>query len=107
MDDDSADSESAEPLPSPQTKQPRKPKLSRRKTPGRPRRASPAEVVDGFLAQRVPSGALVGFQFLLPVKPLSIKLPFNQRLEVEIFGRVVPDTRMQTADSEKSVRGIN
>ena len=44
-------------------------------------------------------GASVGFQFLLPLKPLSLRLPFNQRLEIEIFGRVVPDTR--AADSDK------
>ena len=33
----------------------------------------------------------VGFQFLLPIKPLSFKLPFGQRLEIEIYGRVVSD----------------
>ena len=34
----------------------------------------------------------VGFQFLLPIKPLSFKLPFGQKLEVEVIGRVVPET---------------
>ena len=31
----------------------------------------------------------VGLQFLLPIKPVSLKLPFNRRLEIEIYGRVV------------------
>ena len=31
----------------------------------------------------------VGLQFLIPLKPLSVRLPFNRRLEIEIFGRVV------------------
>ena len=33
----------------------------------------------------------VGLQFLLPIKPLSLKLPFGQRLELEIYGRVVSE----------------
>jgi hypothetical protein len=33
----------------------------------------------------------VGLQFLVPIKPLSLKLPFGRRLEIEIYGRVVPD----------------
>jgi hypothetical protein len=44
-------------------------------------------------------GSSVGFQFLLPISPLSFRLPFNQRLEIEIFGRVVPDNR--TSDTAK------
>ena len=35
------------------------------------------------------SGPAVGLQFLLPIKPVSLKLPFNRRLELEIYGRVV------------------
>ena len=33
----------------------------------------------------------VGLQFLLPLKPLSLRLPFGQRMEIEIYGKVVPD----------------
>jgi hypothetical protein len=33
-----------------------------------------------------------GLQFLMPIKPLSIKLPFNQKLEIDVIGKVVPDT---------------
>ena len=35
------------------------------------------------------SGPSVGLQFLLPIKPVSFRLPFNRRLEIEIYGRVV------------------
>jgi hypothetical protein len=87
-------SESAEPLPSPQKKKPQ---------------AQPKPPVDsgtdkaGFSAPKVPSLPLPGFifplnpaspaivQFLVPIKPLALKLPFNQRLEIEIIGRVVPN----------------
>jgi hypothetical protein len=36
-----------------------------------------------------------GFQFLMPVKPLSLKLPFGQKLEFEVVGRVVPETEVK------------
>ena len=36
-----------------------------------------------------PAAPAVGLQFLLPIKPVSLKLPFNRRLEIEIYGRVV------------------
>ncbi|WP_165073643.1 hypothetical protein [Paludisphaera rhizosphaerae] len=32
-----------------------------------------------------------GAQFLVPLKPLALKLPFNQKLEFELVGRVVTD----------------
>ena len=45
-----------------------------------------------FLPERLHAGlSRAGFQFLLPIKPFSIKLPFGQKLEVEILGKVVPD----------------
>jgi hypothetical protein len=97
MDDDSSDSESSEPLPSPQTKKPRKPKPAgdagtTKATFVQPRSSTV------FLPSVFLPGASVGFQFLMPLKPLSLKLPFNQRLEIEIFGRVVPDTRAAESD---------
>ena len=44
----------------------------------------------------MPSPSL-GFQFLLPIKPLSLKLPFGQKLEVEVIGRVVADSDSSSA----------
>jgi hypothetical protein len=92
MEDALDDSESAEPRPSPQTKKPSKPK------PASDERAAKATFTQPrsstvFLPSVFLPGASVGFQFLLPIRPLSLRLPFNQRLEIEIFGRVVPDTR--------------
>ena len=95
MDDDSADSESAEPLPSPQTKKPRKTKPSQRRRQHDQGRLHQPKSSTVFLPSVFLPGASVGFQFLLPIRPLSFRLPFNQRLEIEIFGRVhtVPDNR--------------
>ena len=36
-----------------------------------------------------------GLQFLVPVKPFSLKLPFGQKLEFEVVGRVVPETEVK------------
>ncbi len=90
--DDPAESESAEPRPSPQTKKPRKTKPAADESTTKASFVKPKSSTF-FLPSVFLPGASVGFQFLLPISPLSIKLPFNQRLEIEIFGRVVPDTR--------------
>jgi hypothetical protein len=94
--DDEADdtsSDSSEPMPSPQTKKP-------------PAQARPKPTSDGgaakaeYVAPKVPSLSFLSFfptsttgmQFLLPIKPFTLKLPFNQKLQIEILGRVVADT---------------
>jgi hypothetical protein len=95
MDDESSESESAEPLPSPQTKKPRKPKPEPASDTGTTKAGfTQPKSSTVFLPSVFLPGASVGFQFLLPIKPLSLRLPFNQRLKIEIFGRVVPDTRV-------------
>jgi hypothetical protein len=96
--DDEADlgtseSESAEPMPSPQTKKPREPKTK----PTTDSDTSKAEfslpkMASMFLPSLFMPSPSAGFQFMLPIKPLSFKLPFGQRVEIEVFGRVVPDT---------------
>ncbi|MFI5457025.1 MAG: hypothetical protein ACHRXM_16390 [Isosphaerales bacterium] len=89
-DADSSESDSSEPMPSPQTKKPQQPKPAAdsgaNKAAFAPPRSPAVFLPSVFLAR--PS---VGFQFLLPLSPLSLKLPFNQRLEIEIYGRMVPD----------------
>jgi hypothetical protein len=94
--DDEADdtsSESSEPMPSPQTKKP-------------PVQAKPKPTTDGGTAKAgyvLPRGpslsfssflptSATGMQFLMPIKPFTLKLPFNQKLQIEILGRVVADT---------------
>jgi hypothetical protein len=88
---DSSESGSSEPKPSPQTKKPKAEKTAvdpgANKASFTPPRSPAVFLPSVFLAR--PS---VGFQFLLPLSPLSLKLPFNQRLEIEIYGRMVPET---------------
>jgi hypothetical protein len=88
------ESESSEPMASPQTKKNQQlkpatdPKAS--KAMYAPRAAAPFSLPSLFMPS-IPSTP-AGLQFLLPIKPFSIKLPFKQRLEIEILGRMVPDT---------------
>ncbi|MGO9598403.1 MAG: hypothetical protein ACLP7Q_10485 [Isosphaeraceae bacterium] len=92
-------SDSAEPRPSPQTKKiPSGPSTepSPSATPAAPAdsRASKAGFVlpRGLLKQpALPPALLPGLQFMMPLKPLAMKLPFSQKLELELIGRVMPD----------------
>ncbi len=107
-DDESADSESAEPRPSPQTKKPRKPEPEPKAKPEADESANKVSFTkpispNVLLPNLFLPGASNGFQFLLPIRPLSLKLPFNQRLEIEIFGRVVPDAQSSEADKTPTV----
>jgi hypothetical protein len=104
---DSSSSESSEPRPSPQTK-----KIPPPKPTATPATDSSTNKVDFTLpkaaAMFVPSlfmpSSSAGFQFLLPIKPLSFKLPFGQRLEIEVMGRVVPEANGQEpSGSERTV----
>jgi hypothetical protein len=92
-DDSTSESESAEPMPSPQTKKPREPK-SKPTTDSDTSKAefSLPKMASMFLPSLFMPSPSAGFQFMLPIKPLSFKLPFGQRVEIEVFGRVVPDT---------------
>jgi hypothetical protein len=104
---DHTSSDSSEPLPSPQIKKPRpgpSPSASSCPGPGPDSKPSPAPAADAraskiaFLKEKslfrqisfFPM-ALPNLQFLLPLKPISLKLPFNQKLELELLGRIVPD----------------
>jgi hypothetical protein len=92
---DEPPSESSEPLPSPQKKKPQAPPKppsdsGTDKAALTPPKAAPFPL-PGLLFPLNPISP-ANLQFLVPIKPLSFKLPFNQRLEIEIFGRVVPNT---------------
>ena len=104
-DEDEASSDSAETRPSPQVKKP--------KHSGTPRKPKPQPSSDTAMRkaqfsisnfQSLPSvfqpAPTVGLQFLVPIKPVSLKLPFNRRLELEVYGRVVhaPEPGHGTAD---------
>ncbi len=106
--DDDESSESAEARPSPQMKTPRHPGRAEQARPRKNKSTSDASTkkaqfsLSGFpvipsLFQPAPA---VGLQFLIPIKPVSLKLPFNRRLELEIYGRVVrnPEPARSPAD---------
>jgi hypothetical protein len=86
-----SESESSEPMPSPQTKKSGQPKPASDSGANKAEFSLPKAAAT-FLPSFFMPGSTSGFQFLLPMKPLSIKLPFGQKLEVEIFGRVVPES---------------
>ena len=87
--EDASSSESAEPRPSPQTKKPQptpKPAAdSQMKRTG----FNATSMIPAMSAMFMASSPTVGLQFLMPIKAVSFRLPFNRRLEIEIFGRVV------------------
>jgi hypothetical protein len=86
---------SAEPMPSPQTKKPQQAKPAT--DPGANQAAyAPARSSTVALPSLFMPTPSVGFQFLLPIKPLSLKLPFGQRLELEIYGRIVSEPGSHT-----------
>jgi len=97
-------SESAEPMASPQTKKHRQAKPATdsgaTKAAYAPAKVAPFSIPSLFLPG-VPSSP-AGLQFLLPIKPFSLKLPFKQRLEIEIFGRLVPDAEPSSKPAEQS-----
>jgi hypothetical protein len=90
-----APGDSSEPRPSPQTRK-------QKSEPAAP--AKPAATVDSKAARAafdltkglfkpglVPQFGVPGLQFVMPLKPFALKLPFNQKLELELIGKVVPD----------------
>ena len=111
-DDDADDSESAEPRPSPQTKRPRNSEPEPKAKPEADESTSKVSFTKptsstALLPSVFLPGASTGLQFLLPIRPLSIKLPFNQRLEIEIFGRVLPDPRSPEAEKTPTVAPLS
>ena len=53
-----------------------------------------------FKPNTLPQFTFPNLQFVMPLKPFAMKLPFNQKLEIELIGRVVPDSE---TESEASV----
>jgi len=47
----------------------------------------------GLKVSRLLPLSISGFQFTLTVKPLTLKLPLGQTLEIDVVGRVVPDSQ--------------
>jgi hypothetical protein len=88
--DDSPSSESDEPRPSPQIKKPLPSPSSpvpdsQMKRTGYNTTSLLPSMPTVFLA----ANPTVGLQFLMPIKAVSLRLPFNRKLEIEIFGRII------------------
>ena len=103
--EDEASSDSAETRPSPQAKRPKHPGTSKKSKP-QPSSDTAMRKAQYSISNfpSLPSvfqpAPTVGLQFLVPIKPVSLKLPFNRRLELEVYGRVVhaPEPDRGTAD---------
>jgi hypothetical protein len=116
---DSSESDSSEPRPSPQTKKVTPPKpatdtgtnkaefsgSTKAEFSGSTKADSSAankmefslpKAASMFLPSFLMPGTAGGFQFLLPIKPLSVRLPFGQKLEIEILGKIVTETETET-----------
>jgi hypothetical protein len=92
-DDDDDSSASAETRPSPQAKKPRRSGAKKAAVPTDTAMRKVQLSIANF--QAIPSlfqasAPTTSLQFLLPIRPISFKLPFNRRLVLEIYGRVVP-----------------
>jgi hypothetical protein len=95
-DPDSSSSESSEPMASPQTKKIPQPKAKPTTDSGTNKAEfTLPKAASMFLPSLFMPSPSTGLQFLLPIKPLSLKLPFGQKLEVEVIGRVVADSEVR------------
>ncbi len=88
--DDSASSESDEPRPSPQIKKPL-PSPSSPVPDSQMKRTgyNTTSLIPGMPTVFLAANPTVGLQFLMPIKAVSLRLPFNRKLEIEIFGRII------------------
>ncbi len=100
------DDDSAETRPTPQV---RKPRPTTESAPVK-REPDPAMKKAQYIAPsnfpiiptRFQPTPTVGLQFLIPIRPIAIRLPFNRRMEIEVYGRIVraESTPGQTAPPE-------
>ncbi|MGC8644513.1 MAG: hypothetical protein ACP5XB_32010, partial [Isosphaeraceae bacterium] len=87
--------ESAEPRPSPQKhKAPSsKPPVVKPATPSDSKTTKATFLLPGSLFKQtaIPAIGIPNVQFMMPLKPFEIRLPFNQKLQLDLIGRVVAD----------------
>ncbi len=108
-DDEQADppaapGDSSEPRPSPQTKKPHPGAAPSANPTAKPSAAVDSKISNTafelakglFKANTLPQFAFPNLQFMMPLKPFALKLPFNPKLELELIGRVVPDPEVAT-----------
>ncbi len=116
---DADDDASSETRPSPQARKPRPavqepavvPKAkAKTKTKTKPSDDSSARKAQ-FSVDDIPaiptvfrSAPTIGLQFLLPIKPVSLQLPFDRRLEIVVYGRVVNKPESTRSHSELATK---
>ncbi len=99
---------SSDPRPSPQSHKPRPAPAAPASSATRPaakadgRAAKAAFSMASNLLRNSPLGPLSfpSLQFMMPLKPLALRLPFNQKLELELIGRVVADPDASAEDGD-------
>jgi hypothetical protein len=92
--------DSSEPRPSLQSKKPRRDTAPAANPISKPCASADSratktafELAKGlFKPNTLPQFTFPNLQFMMPLKPFAMKLPFNQKLELELIGRVVPDS---------------
>ena len=98
--DDSSSSESDEPRPSPQTRKSRpKPKPAADSQMNRTSHGA-TSLLPAMPPVFLAANQTVGLQFLMPIKAVSLRLPFNRKLEIEIFGRIIRNPETVEASAE-------
>lgn len=91
--DTDTDDDSAETRPTPQSK---KPRPAGESAPAKPESDAAMKKTQYVVPSSFPviptlfqPAPTVGLQFLVPIKPIAIRLPFNRRMEIEVYGRIV------------------
>ena len=105
---DPAPGDSTEPRPSPQSRKQAKPATPEEKPAPKPSTSSDSKaskaaftLPKGLFKQPLfPQLAFPNLQFMMPLRPFDMKLPFNQKLELELIGRVVADTDDASSSSD-------
>jgi hypothetical protein len=88
-DEPATSTESSEPRPSPQLKKHQQAKPASDQGANKVEYTAPK--LPALPSLFIPTPSAAGLQFLVPITPFSLKLPFQRKLEIELYGRIVPD----------------
>ncbi|MGP0068084.1 MAG: POTRA domain-containing protein [Isosphaeraceae bacterium] len=105
--DDASSTDSAEPRPSPQTRKPH-PSPSKPVPVPDPQMKrtsySSSSILSAMPQVFLAANPTVGLQFIMPIKAVAFRLPFNRKLEIEIFGRITRNPDQPQAPAELVVK---
>jgi hypothetical protein len=97
-DEPAVSTESSEPRPSPQLKKQQQARPA--SDQGMNKAEYTAPKLPAIPSLFIPSLSAGGLQFLVPITPFSLKLPFQRKLEIEVYGRIVPDVETRAKPAE-------